>query len=163
MSDRHFVSSDNALTVRLSERALAAMLEFCRSAGRIETGGILVGRYSSDHRMAIVEQATGPGADARAGRFWLIRGIKGLQRLLDRLWDSKAGYYLGEWHFHPGASPDPSRQDIVQMRRIAVSRDYSCPEPILLILGGDPLQKYELHVEVARRQGDRVLLRESSP
>jgi hypothetical protein len=36
-------------------------------------------------------------------------------------------YYLSEWHFHPDALPNPSRQDERQMRIMAESKVYQCP------------------------------------
>ena len=46
-------------------------------------------------------------------------------------------YYLGEWHYHPKASPLPSSTDVNQMFRFANSSDLKCPEPILVIFGED--------------------------
>jgi len=134
------------------------MLELCRKAGSLETGGLLIGRYSLDHRTATVESATGPGDDARAGRTWLQRGVQGLQQLLDALWNGRSGYYLGEWHFHPAAPPVPSARDLNQMRSIAASEQYQCPEPVLLIVGGDPGGAHAIHVEVFIRSGGRKRL-----
>ncbi|MCC6676326.1 MAG: Mov34/MPN/PAD-1 family protein [Phycisphaerales bacterium] len=156
--DLEFKAERSPFAVRLTGRALAQLIAMCIAAGRDETGGLLIGRYSPDHRTAIVEIATGPGGDSRAGRAWLIRGVKGLQRLLDGLWSRSGGYYLGEWHFHPGASPTPSRQDVSQMRAIAESARYHCPEPVLAILGGEPGGDYLLRVEVFGRGGRRVPL-----
>ncbi len=45
---------------------------------------------------------------------------------------------MGEWHFHPQASPAPSSRDSIQMRDIARMLQYHCPEPILLMVGGGP-------------------------
>ncbi len=47
-------------------------------------------------------------------------------------------YYIGEWHFHPFMSPVPSGTDLRQIRAIARDRDYQCPVPILIVVGGDP-------------------------
>lgn len=66
-----------------------------------------------------------------------MRGTAGLQGWLNRLWNgNERRYYLGEWHFHPGGAPEPSRMDIKQMGKIARSSSYKCPEPILLVVGG---------------------------
>jgi hypothetical protein len=53
------------------------------------------------------------------------------------MWRRKDGYYLGEWHFHPFGEPSPSDTASSQMREIARSPQYRCPEPILLIISGD--------------------------
>ncbi len=49
----------------------------------------------------------------------------------------KAQSYLGEWHFHPGAAPEPSPEGEEQLRQIAVSSEYHCPEPVLMLVGGN--------------------------
>ena len=80
--------------------------------------------------------------DSRSGRTWFVRGIRGLQKTIDRLWTRQHEYYLGEWHFHPGGAPDPSQTDIEQVQEIAYSEQYHCPEPVLLIIGGEPSGKW---------------------
>lgn len=156
--DLWFRSADSMFEVRLGRDALEQMFDLCRRANRLETGGVLIGRYSSDHRIAHVDAATGPGSDSQAGPTWLVRGVRGLQSLLDSLWSQKRGYYIGEWHFHPGAMPNPSRRDVAQMRSIAKSERYHCPEPLLVILGGDPDGDCSTLVEVHTRRGQRVSL-----
>jgi len=161
-NDLCFRTAERLFEVRLGQNALDQMLDLCRRSGRLETGGVLVGRYSSDHRVAHVEMATGPGSDSRAGGTWLVRGVRGLQNVLDTMWSLKRGYYVGEWHFHPGAAPSPSGRDVAQMRHIAQSDQYQCPEPLLIIIGGDPDGSYSLHAEVHTRSGLRAILNASS-
>ncbi len=162
VDDLWFKSADRMFEVRLGGAALESMLELCRRAKRLETGGVLIGRYSSDHRVAHVDVATGPGSEAQAGETWLVRGVRGLQKLLDAFWIQERGYYVGEWHFHPGSDPSPSGRDVSQMRSIATSDCYHCPEPLLVIIGGDPNGAYSLHAEVHTRTGCRATLDASS-
>lgn len=146
---------DGRFGVRIDRRAIELIVAECVRSGRRETGGILVGRYSDDRRLALVQSASSPPPDTRAGGFWLLRGVRGLQSWLEGLWKKDGTYYLGEWHFHPFASPTPSRQDVSQMKRIAATESYQCAEPILLIIGGDPHGAWKLHVEVHTRRGER--------
>jgi integrative and conjugative element protein (TIGR02256 family) len=154
-SDRVLRSEDGEFTVRIRPGAWKALTAMWRASSHHETGGILVGRYTEGHRTAVLERATGPSTDGRAGATWFVRGVRGLQELLDTLWRGGGGYYLGEWHSHPGASPDPSGQDVAQMRTIAGSQRYQCPEPILLILGGSPGEPPQMWAEVFTRNGHR--------
>lgn len=155
---QEYWSSDGRFGVRVEHVALNTILSHCRSSGRRETGGVLVGKYSEDRRLAIVRQASAPPPDSRAGGFWLVRGIKGLHSWLERLWQDDAGHYVGEWHFHPFAEPTPSHQDIAQMKRIAKTESYHCEQPILFILGGDPAGHRKVRVEVHTRSGERLVL-----
>ncbi len=63
-------------------------------------------------------------------------------------WKQRRHYYLGEWHFHPFSLPIPSRIDKMQMMNFANNRLLNCPEPILMILGGHPAEKWEIKVYV---------------
>ena len=134
------------------------MLDICRRAFPSETGGILIGVYNESLNCAMVGNATGPGRDARAGRTWFERGVAGLQELLRTHWQQRSGYYLGEWHFHPDAAPVPSPTDERSMRQFASSAQYRCPEPVLLIIGGDPQQTWTVSAAVYPRLAKTVRL-----
>lgn len=131
-------SEDRAFGVQIAQRQLDLILGACRKAGRAETGGLLIGTYSKGHDVAIVSNATKAPRDSASGYSWFQRGVAGLQQVLGRLWRRGAGYYLGEWHFHPFGSPTPSSVDTRQMCAIARDAKYRCPEPVLVIVGGDP-------------------------
>lgn len=65
-----------------------------------------------------------------------MRGVNGLRDMLGKRWRAKERtHYLGEWHFHPVAHVEPSRDDFAQMHKISQSKEYNCKEPLLLILG----------------------------
>ena len=155
----HFSSHDQLFQVSLSAKAISEIVSFCRSSVGVETGGILIGNYSQDNRTALVTEATGPPVDSVRGFARFVRGIIGLQEMLNKLWLGQSRkYYLGEWHFHPMAVPDPSGQDINQMRKIACDTRYACPEPILVILSGCPTNKWQLNVSVQPSRTDTVYL-----
>jgi integrative and conjugative element protein (TIGR02256 family) len=116
----------------------------------METGGILVGHYSADLALAHLTGLVPAPSDSIAKRFSFQRGIRGLQQVLRKLWREKK-YYLGEWHFHPDGSASPSPTDRDQMRSIADAFDYRCPEPVILIVGGNPPERVELQTYVFRR------------
>ncbi len=129
---------DDRYGVYVPSWEVTTLLSLCVKAANKETGGVLVGVYSERLDCAIVRFATGPGPDSRAGRTWFERGVRGLQEALGRRWLEKREYYVGEWHYHPSAPPDPSSDDFRQMIAISRMDSYKCPEPILLILGGNP-------------------------
>jgi len=116
--------------------AMGDLDRMCTIAGDIETGGVLIGRYSPDLATAIVSEATPPPPDSEQGPAWFIRGVVGLREKFKRRWRSKERtYYLGEWHFHPTANVEPSQEDIAQMSKICHDLNYHCGEPVLLIAG----------------------------
>lgn len=127
-------SPDHRFGINLPKRCLRILLEYAANDYPKETGGILLGSYTPSLELAVVTEVTGPPDDSRKGRFGFWRGMLGLQSLISRLWKERQ-YYLGEWHVHPDGPPIPSVTDGEQMRAIAESPAYQCPEPLLFILG----------------------------
>lgn len=146
-----FRSRDGRFALRVGEEEVGRVLAHCLAAAPRETGGILIGFYDSDHRVAEVVRATPAPADSRRGRTWFVRGVRGLQSLVNRVWRQNRHYYLGEWHFHPYGSPAPSQDDKDQLNKIANEASYHCPEPVLLIIGGDPAGVWTARAFVFRR------------
>jgi integrative and conjugative element protein (TIGR02256 family) len=154
MVDMEFRSEDGRYGLQIAANHVRLLLRLCRRACPLETGGILLGHYSVSHDRAIVTDITKAPSDSRSGRYWFLRGVRGLQGKIDRLWSRNQGYYLGEWHFHPLGSPMPSSTDVGQMYEIAESEQYHCPEPVLLIIGGDPAGEWSAKALVfLRREG----------
>jgi proteasome lid subunit RPN8/RPN11 len=136
-------------SIWLSSVAIAAMIDAATKAGRCETGGILIGRYGAEGWSADIVEATPKPKGSLAGWFWFQRSKHGLARLLEERW-SKGFYYLGEWHYHPGASPTPSGPDIRAMKKVARDEAYNCPSPILVILGGGPKTQWSISATLFR-------------
>lgn len=125
---------DDLVSVWVSPSAITAMIDAATSAGRSETGGILIGRYGPEGWIVDVVEATPKPKGSRSGWFWFQRSNAGLAALLEERWRDGL-HYLGEWHFHPAGAPTPSSSDIRAMRAIAGDDAYHCPAPILVILG----------------------------
>lgn len=118
----------------------------CRRSGSVETGGILIGCYTTDASTAIVTEAQPPSKDSAWGRSWFHRGVAGLRGLLARRWESEPRtYYIGEWHYHPASFVEPSEDDLSQMHAIGADRRFHCEEPIMII-AGNVAQRGELRV-----------------
>ncbi|WP_318369877.1 Mov34/MPN/PAD-1 family protein [Enterobacter sp.] len=137
-------------TVNISSSSLQQVIEECIKAGMNETGGILIGSYSEDGSTAFIVEATARPADSIARRTTFQRGVKGLKHLLGSRWET-GKYYVGEWHFHPAGSSDPSNDDFISMKNISSNPNYQCPEPVMIILGGNPLGAYSLSASVFPR------------
>lgn len=151
-ADRRFAAFDQRFTVTLPGEALAAALDHCAKAGRDEIGGVILGRYSEAHDCAEIHELGPPPPGSKATRTTFYRGVGGLPELLRQRWHEGI-YYLGEWHFHPFAAPEPSAADTRQLELIATDRGYRCPEPLLIIIGADPRKQVRLGVFVCPRGG----------
>lgn len=134
---RYYASPDLRFKTELPFEVVEYLRKLISDAGRRETGGIIFGHYTPELDRAIVESITSAPSDSKSGYTWFRRGINGLKELIAHKWKLKR-YYLGEWHFHPFAAAMPSHTDISQMLRISADKKYHCPEPILLIIGGQP-------------------------
>ena len=158
MTDLVFRSANRRYGLQIDAGRVESILRLCRDARGQETGGILIGRYSARLDCALVVNTTPAPQDSRSGPTWFERGVTGLQQLLDRSWRSHREHYLGEWHFHPFAPPTPSPDDIQQMLAIARNRSWKCPEPVLLIIGGDPDSHWQAYAFVTSRTNGRIEL-----
>ncbi len=138
VTDFEFWSLDKKYGLKIPSNEINSILKLCSESDTKETGGIIVGHYNKKHDCAIVTKASKPPPDSKSGTTWFYRGISGLQTWLINLWYKKRRYYLGEWHYHPNQPPTFSPKDQEEMNKIALSKNYHCPEPILLIVGGNP-------------------------
>lgn len=144
---RYGVSFDHGL--------LDKMLHECRKAGHNETGGIIWGKYNDNWDDASITGFSPPPSDSKMGRFSFKRGIAGLQTRIQSLWKKKEReYYLGEWHFHPFSSSLASSTDRQQMFAHAQDLKLQCPEPIMIIIGGDPSRAWSVNIAVYTRKGE---------
>lgn len=150
----HFRSTCGKFGISFQRVLLSKMLKECWNAGHYETGGILFGKYNDDLNDAnIIGFSTAP-SDSKSGRFSFQRGIAGLQKMLLSLWQkADREYYLGEWHFHPFSSSMASSTDKQQMFAHANDSKLQCPEPIMIIIGGDPSRAWNVNIAVYTRDG----------
>jgi integrative and conjugative element protein (TIGR02256 family) len=137
MLSREWWSADGRYGLALKASVFDELARCCGNSVGKETGGILVGHYSESHDCAFVTDLGPETSDSERGWTTFRRGVRGLQRWLNAQWSGRQRYYLGEWHYHPSASPIPSPADLNQMKSISEATSYHCPEPVLLIVGGD--------------------------
>ncbi|WP_158611843.1 Mov34/MPN/PAD-1 family protein [Guyparkeria sp. SCN-R1] len=117
------------------------------SAGRRETGGILIGYYRNGE--AIITEVTSPPPDSKSGWFRFERGTRGVKSYLEEKWAADPReFYLGEWHSHPTQQARPSSTDHRQMQQISNDPDIDCSQPILIVVAGQakPLPEFSVGV-----------------
>lgn len=158
MTEIHLSSRDGRMHLRLDAHHVERLLSHCKTAGQEETGGVLLGRYNKRHDTALVLDVLGPPKDSTRSRTRFQRGTEGVQRILERIWTARKEHYLGEWHFHPFAAPMPSRIDYEQMVEIATAPSWKCPEPVLLVIGGDPCGAWRPYGLVTTRRKEHIPL-----
>lgn len=155
MSSLRFKNFNNEFCVEIDDSILNDIKNECIKAGINETGGILIGKYFNRNSATIIE-ITGPTDDSKQSKFELRSGTSGLIELLDNKWDL-GQYYIGEWHSHPNSSPQPSEIDDTQMKQLSYDILLKCPEPILLIIGGNQYRGWDLSLNVYKEK-NRITL-----
>ena len=118
--------------------------ELSRLAGRRETGGCLLGRYTPDGRGLRVTRHVPRPPDSVGGLWNFTRGTAGLDDAVAAASRASGGHdgYVGEWHSHPRGHPSPSACDDATMEELVL--DPAVTEvPVLLILSrsGPPLRR----------------------
>ncbi len=152
-------------SVRLSAEIRAEISRLAEAKRDRETGGILLG-YRDDDGIAHVVEITdaGPGATESATRFERDRDYcqERLDDAVRRLGDR--GQYLGEWHSHLEAAPEPSPTDIESLVGIAEAPNYLIDEPVLIIAGLSPdtgrVERFHVSCFPAFRRRHDLLLRD---
>lgn len=158
----NFTSEDGRFGLQIEHRELDRMRDHCSTWKSTETGGILVGHYNGQRNSAIVTKASLAPKDSQRGRTWFVRGVSQLQKWLKELWAGRGEYYLGEWHYHPGGSCQPSGTDCHQMSEIADDVKYGCPEPLMIIVAQPRAGKWEIGAYVFPTKGQMLALHEAS-
>ena len=54
------------------------LLKTCAESVLVETGRILIGKYTVARDCKVVTEVTPPAPDSKRGRYWFVRGVKGL-------------------------------------------------------------------------------------
>jgi len=140
-----FKSDDTNLEIVIDPQVFKNIFEECSKWENLETGGILIGAYF-DNR-AIISEMTGPPRDSIHEPANFYRGIVGVQQLLDEKY--KQGERLvGEWHYHPNNSPEPSKIDDATMHEFSQDEKLNCSEIISIIAGGNSCMGWELSVHI---------------
>jgi hypothetical protein len=92
-------SADRRFGIRLNLSHIRRMSLQCVRSYPEETGGILVGFYNSSLNCAVVTNVFFATRDSKKGRTWFLRGVHGLQTILNQLWMRHKGYYLANGIF----------------------------------------------------------------
>lgn len=150
-------SQSGKLRLQLRKRSVEQIIKLCQEANNLETGGILIGNYTEDQITAQVTEVTKPSTDSKSNLTTFVRGVEGLQKLLNFRWKQHR-YYIGEWHYHPFASPNPSTIDLNQFAEFARDKKMHCPEPVLLIFGGNPFKEVTFTAQIVYANGEQAPL-----
>ena len=125
--------------VWISHGAVGSLNRLAEAEYPRETGGVLIGYWSSDSEI-VVTHLVGPGPRA----IHALTGFRPDQQFhtteVARHFEQSHGVntYLGDWHTHPGVEiAHPSGKDRATIKRIALDQEARAPKPLMLIAAGN--------------------------
>ena len=126
------------ITTWIPRAVIAAVSEAANSQEPYETGGLLLGYWSST-REAVITQVSFPGPNAAHFRYSYRPDYEHDIDVVRRSHTSSNGSetYLGDWHTHPGTvRPYLSFKDKRVLHRIANAPDARTPRPLGMVCAG---------------------------
>jgi integrative and conjugative element protein (TIGR02256 family) len=133
-----FSSQDGRLCIEILLHAQQIITEEVAKHHPYETGGILIGKYDENLKLAAVYTAT-KANNSSIHRFMSFeRSPRGIGEEIKRAQEKISSdlHYIGEWHTHPDNRAIPSCSDLQQMQVFAKNRQLGIKSPLLLIVGG---------------------------
>lgn len=115
-----------------------AMVAEAERAFPDETGGVLLGYWTTSPGEVVVTHMVGPGRYAIHHPYSFVPDADYHEQEIARLYEeaNRRITYLGDWHTHPHGAAYLSRQDCRTLRRISNHREARAPEPLMAILAG---------------------------
>jgi hypothetical protein len=120
----------------------------------VETGGVLFGLVDIPAKRIHLVDASSSPPDSKEHRTGFVRGMAGVEALMDRVRRRTAGHvrYVGEWHSHPpSSSARPSTVDGQQIDWLAALMGMDSM-PALMVIAAD----HELSVIFADQPAERL-------
>ncbi len=138
-------------TVSILKDAYDLIKNLAKESNDIETGGILIGTYDSKG-LYLVQRATGPGPNAVRTAAAFEKDVEYCQNQLAKITQElgEDALYLGEWHYHPTISNEPSGTDIKSLMEIAEQDNYLIARPIMVIISKTFEVGLSLHAKSGR-------------
>ncbi len=125
-------------TLRASEAVLCRLRQLRARRLPDETGGILLGTFDRERKIAYLISVLPAPSDSREARASFLRGCAGLREeveAIQKLTGFQVGY-LGEWHSHPpGRDSQPSARDFEHFDHLKHERTQDGLPAVLLIVG----------------------------
>ncbi len=113
----------------------------------LETGGILLGHDGGLAWPIIVTACGGPGPEAIRRRSYFRRDLRYASALAEQAAAVDDSAWIGEWHTHNTAIPEPSDRDLRTYRRLLDDLELAFPRILAVIVLPGPAANW--HAPVA--------------
>lgn len=127
----------SAPTVHIRANVLVKISKYRQQSSEAESGGILLGEFFPTEDLIRIMFVSIPGKSDVRSMFAFRRDAERSTRIAQAIWKRSGGsvHYLGEWHTHPEAHPNPSCSDRLSMGRLLQRSTVVSGGLILIILG----------------------------
>lgn len=124
--------------VWLSQLAVNEMLAETEDKAPNETGGVLMGYWSTPWEEAVIVKAIGPGPNAIHTPYAFKPDGEYHWKEIEIEYNATEGRhtYLGDWHSHPSGGLYISPADRATLVKIAKCKEARAPQPLMMILSG---------------------------
>lgn len=147
-----WAANNNRTLIHFSESTLETFHQYIQvNHSDCEAGGLLLGSVHGTHML--IEQATAPTIWDKRFPYLFERMPSGHDAIALARWTASRGTirYLGEWHTHPEANPNPSGLDRSEWSRLSAKRQDE--RPILAVIVG----RNTLYVELVPSSGQGLV------
>jgi hypothetical protein len=141
-------------TVHTDSHLLGRLTELRQTRLPNETGGVLIGSYDLERRIAYIVDTLPSPPDSDEWPTLYIRGARGLKRRVDEIAAATDGalHYIGEWHSHPGlCTTTPSDDDLMVFAWITELM-HADGFPAMMVIAGSHGRASCFLGEMARRE-----------
>ena len=129
----NYISEELGLKIFIKDDLFYSLSKKAEAGCPNESGGLLVGKYSTDNKTVIVTNAVTPTKEITTPTSY-TRKTDNMESVWKELYEEGL-QYVGEWHSHPKGSPQYSTEDLNAMRGIYADENITISKPLLLILG----------------------------
>lgn len=126
-----FTDSINGVDLEIEAGVVKSIQDLAKASYPNESGGFLVGNYSSDMKRAVVKEMIIPEKFISTPVSFQ-RDTVGMNKVWEDLFNNGL-IYLGEWHSHPNGTAFYSNTDKRALIKIAESDSVTIANPIMVI------------------------------
>lgn len=118
------ICSNNEWEIRILQEAYNEITEEANRWGRVETGGVLIGRIFINRRCITIARVLEAPVDSTRSPCSFMLGTKDLKKSISKIFERSGGTlsYVGTWHSHPSGSGEPSSTDRQSYERLKALR-----------------------------------------
>lgn len=118
------ICCNNEWEIRILQEAYNEITEEANKWGRIETGGVLIGRIFINRRCITIARVLEAPVDSTRSPCSFMLGTTDLRKSISKIFERSGGTlsYVGTWHSHPSGSGEPSSTDRQSYERLKALR-----------------------------------------